>query len=99
MKQIIFILSFTTIIIVSSCDATKKVKQNENDGISLGANHVPNNEFKVIYNSTDTISTTFIINKKTIEKSKVKSVLDTLQMQNYIINVNKQNRTIELISK
>ena len=85
---------------MSSCDTTKKAKQNENiNGISLGANHVPNNEFKLIYNSTDTISTTFIVNKKTIEKSKVKSVLDTLQMQNYIINVNKQNRTIELISK
>ncbi len=95
-----YILSFISIIIFSSCDTTKKVKQNENiSNINLGANHIPNNEFKLIYNSTDTISTTYIINKITIEKSKIKSVLDTLQMQNYIINVNKEKRTIELISK
>ena len=94
------ILSFIIIIVLFSCNSNKKIIKNENIyGSSLEANHIPNNEFKLIYNSKDTIPTTFITNKKIIEKSKVKLVLDTLQMQNYIINVNKEKRTIELISK
>lgn len=96
----LYILSIITFIILYSCNTNKKAKQNEKlNSLSLEANHVPNNEFKLIYNSTDTISTTLIINNKTIEKSKVRLVLDTLQMQNYIINVNKVERKIELFSK
>lgn len=77
----------------------QKDKKNENlNGISLEANHIANNEFKLVYNSLDTISTTLIINKKVIEKSKVKSVLDTIKLQKYRVDVNKEKRIIELIS-
>ena len=76
---------------------TNKIKKIENiESISLDANHVPNNEFKLIYNSIDTISTILIIDKKVIEKSKVRSVLDTIKMQNYRVFVGKDKRTIEL---
>ena len=96
----LYIISFILIIVLNSCNVNKKIIRNKNIyGRSLDANQAPNNELKLIYNSKDTIPTTFIINKKIVEKSKVKLVLDTLQMQNYIINVNKENRTIELISK
>lgn len=96
----LYIISFIVIIVLNSCNVNKKIIRNKNIyGRSLDANQAPNNELKLIYNSKDTIPTTFIINKKIVEKSKVKLVLDTLQMQNYIINVNKENRTIELISK
>jgi hypothetical protein len=53
----------------------------------------------LVYNSIDTISTTFFINNKIIEKSKVNSILDTIKMENYKINVDKQKRTIELTRK
>jgi hypothetical protein len=102
MKKLIKI-SVINIIFIYSCNTNQKIieiKKNESfEGISLDAKHNTNNEFKLVYNSVDTISTTLIINKKTIEKTKIKSVLDTLKMQNYIINVDKQKRIIELISK
>lgn len=102
MKKIIKIC-FVNILFIYSCNINKKnieIKKNENyKGVSLDAKHNSNKEFKLVYNSVDTISTTLIINKKTIEKTKIKSVLDTLKMQNYIINVDKEKRLIELISK
>jgi hypothetical protein len=98
MKKII-LLSVLAMMTFYSCQVNKKIKKTEiNNAINLDANHIPNNEFKLVYNSIDTISTTLIINKKTIEKSKVKSILDTIKMQNYKINVDKQKRIIELIS-
>lgn len=96
--------SFVLISCKSNRQATKtnkieKIEKIENiESISLDASHIPNNEFKLIYNSKDTISTTLIINKKVIKKSKVKSVLDTIKMQNYRVNVDKEKRTIELTS-
>jgi len=98
MKKII-LLSVLAMMTFYSCQVNKKIKKTEiNNAINLDANHIPNNEFKLVFNSIDAISTTLIINKKTIEKSKVKSILDTIKMQNYKINVDKQKRTIELIS-
>lgn len=104
MKKIIiycFLYSFVLISCKSNRQATKtnKIEKIENiESISLDASHIPNNEFKLVYNSKDTISTTLIINKKVIKKSKVKSVLDTIKMQNYRVNVDKEKRTIELTS-
>lgn len=96
MNKILFI---SIIILFTSCKVNKKLEENENfNGISLDATHISNNEFKLVYNSIDKISTTLIINKKVIEKSKVKSVLDTIKMQNYRVNVDKEKRTIELTS-
>ena len=102
MKKIMtYCIMFYYILI--SCNSNKKItgtnkidKIENIESISLDANHIPNNEFKLVYNSKDTISTTLIINKKVIEKSKVKSVLDTIKMQNYRVNVDKEKRTIEL---
>ncbi len=98
MKKIVVVFAMAMITFYA-CKVNNKIEKTEiNNAINLDANHIPNNEFKLVYNSTDTISTTLIINKKTIEKSKVKSILDTIKMQNYKINVDKQKRTIELIS-
>lgn len=99
MYKIRFTFIFTFIVFLTSCQVNKKLKKNENiNGISLEANHFTNNEFKLVYNSLDTISTTLIINEKVIEKSKVKLVLDTIKLQKYRVNVNKEKRIIELIS-
>jgi len=99
MSRISFTFILTSIFFFTSCQVNKKIKKNENlNGISLEANHIANNEFKLVYNSLDTISTTLIINKKVIEKSKVKSVLDTIKLQKYRVDVNKEKRIIELIS-
>jgi len=98
MKKISLLI--IVLITLYSCRSNKNIKNNDTiDGISLEANHISNNEFKLIYNSTDTISTTLIVNKTKIEKSKVKSVLDTLKMQNYFFNIDREKRVIELISK
>ena len=98
MKKILLYITLF-LFFLTSCKVNKKIKENENfKGISLDANHIPNNEFKLVYNSKDTISTTLIVNKKVIEKSKVKSVLDTIKMQNYRVNIDKEKRTIELTS-
>jgi len=98
MKKISLLI--IVLITLYSCRSNKNIKNNDTiDGISLEANHISNNEFKLIYNSTDTISTTLIVNKTKIEKSKVKSVLDTLKMQNYFVNIDREKRVIELISK
>ena len=99
----VFIYSSLFSFSLFSCRSNKLIKEtniidkNSNiEGISLDANHVPDNEFKLVYNSIDTISTILIIDKKVIEKSKVRSVLDTIKIQNYRVNVNKDKRTIEL---
>jgi hypothetical protein len=102
MKKVI-IYCFLCSYILISCKSNKqvtetnKIEKIENiEGISLDANHISNNEFKLVYNSIDTISTILIIDKKIIEKSKVRFVMDTIKMQNYRVNVNKDKRTIEL---
>ena len=102
MKKVI-IYSFLCSYILISCKSNKqvtetnKIEKIENiEGISLDANHISNNEFKLVYNSIDTISTILIIDKTIIEKSKVRLVMDTIKMQNYTVNVNKDKRTIEL---
>lgn len=102
MKKVI-IYCFLYSFILISCKSNKKVAETnkiekiENiEGISLDANHISNNGFKLIYNSIDTISTILIVDKKVIEKSKVRSVLDTIKMQNYRVNVYKDKKTIEL---
>jgi hypothetical protein len=98
MKKIVVLFAMVMITLYA-CQVNKKIKKTEiNNGINLDANHTSNNDFKLIHNAIDTISTTLIINKKTIEKSKVKSILDTIKMQNYKINIDKRKRTIELIS-
>lgn len=99
MKKI-FLLSIMALISFNSCQLNKKVNQTKIiNGKNLDANHISNNEFRLVYYSIDTISTTLIINKKIIEKSKVKSVLDTINIQNYKINVDKLKRNIELTKK
>lgn len=99
MKKIIS-LNLIAIISFNACQINKKTKEPKIiNSVNLNANHISNNEFRLVYNSIDTISTTFFINNKIIEKSKVNSVLDTIKMENYNINVDKQKRTIELTRK
>ncbi len=96
----IFLLSIMALFFFNACQINKKTKEPQIiNSVNLNANHILNNEFKLVYNSIDTISTTFFINKKIIEKSKVNSVLDTLKIENYKINVDKQKRTIEFTRK
>lgn len=89
------IFRFLFLILLNSCNANKdKIK-----AINLDANNQSNNYIRSIYNSIDTTETTFIIDKQKIKKSKIKSILDTLNTKNYIINVDRKNRIIEMENK
>ena len=106
MKKIILIFG----LVILGCKSNNIIK-NENTQntiaididtigkIDLDANHLNNNEVKLIYNSIDTISTTLKINNKIIPKKEMRTVLDTIKMQNYIVEINKKNRKIILTSK
>ncbi|WP_026712788.1 hypothetical protein [Flavobacterium daejeonense] len=93
------IFGFLFLILFYSCNVNKNIKKNKIEGINLDANFRTNNDLKTIYNSIDTTSTTFIIDKRKIEKSKIRLVLDTLNMQKYSINIDKKNRIIEMTKK
>lgn len=96
-KKILLWIIFTQIML--SCSIDKKVIKYNNDfkSVNLDANHASNDKFRLLYNSLDTTSTTLIVNKKVIEKSNIKHVLDTLNVKNFKINVDKKQRIIEFI--
>jgi len=96
MKKIT-IFGFLFLILFNSCNADKKIRKNNIEGTNLNASYQTNNDLKSIYNSIDTTSITLIIDKKKIEKSKINLVLETLNKQNYSVNVDRENRIIELI--
>jgi hypothetical protein len=99
MKNIFFFILLIISIFVLSCKSKSKSISEDYNSINLDAYHQSNNTTRLIYNSRDTIGTILIINKIIIPPENIKSILDTIKMQNYFIDVDKKSRTIEMIKK
>jgi hypothetical protein len=99
MKKNIFTL-LILVLIQQSCIGNKTFRESDYQAqVNLDANNRENTEIKSIYNSIIKNEATLLINKKKIPNEQVQAVLDTLTADNYTMNVNKNERIIELISK
>lgn len=95
-----FFLGSTLLMITISCKSSdSNMLTNNATEINLDANNRENTEIKSIYNSIVKNDAILLINKKKIPNEQVQAVLDTLTVDNYTMNVNKNEGIIELISK
>ncbi len=102
MKNISLLTLFIILVFVFSCKTKSKSINDNFKSVSLDANSQSNNTTKLIYNSMDTIPrfpTTLIINKNVIPKKMMKSVLDTIKMQDYFVEINREKRIIKMTKK
>lgn len=96
-------------LLTSSCKSKEFIAIEDAEMYSLDATQISNDQAKQLVRSiTNPIEINFednnlpnilIINKKVFKKDQMRSVLDTIQIKNYTIKINKNIRSMILTNK
>lgn len=108
MHKTVLIL-FLFCLLTSSCKSKEFIAMEDAEMYSLEATQISNDQVKRLLRSItnpteinfedNNLPIILIINKKVFNKDQMRSVLDTIQIKNYTIKINKNIRSMILTSK
>lgn len=96
-------------LLIYSCKSKEFIAIEDVEMYSFDATNISDDQAKRFANyisnpreiifSDDNLPNILVINKKMIKKELMQSVLDTIHMKNYFIDINKNIRSMIMISK